>query len=207
MPGRTSFNNTVLTPLPQNLDPAALINLFHDHSYIIHTQPLVTRFSPQQTPKDDGNTHDSSGNIDKDGSITYDVWEEIPVLPFGLWSKEIHFTASFRDTSSGVQTRVDAPMGFVSEASYVVRRFESGDKKEFPSTRDASVSAAAGGSSVGRGEWVLEEKIRSQCNFVFKPFVQATMVPVRRKMHEGMIARVMKDQKGTASSGGGGNGV
>ena len=147
---RTTFTNTVTTPVPPDLPISSLTALLHDHSYLITMQPIVTR-------------HEIAARDPATSRITYNVWENIDLLPFGLWKKEIQFTAAFTDKKEGVTSYVEAPMGFVSTAEYTVKPGEEWDGEG--------------------GGWVLEEKIESSCNVVFKWFVQGTMVPVRRKMH------------------------
>ena len=161
---RTTFTNTVTTPIPPNTIPSidALIALLHDHSYLITMQPIVTRHEIRDR---DPTTH----------RITYNVWENIQLLPFGLWPKEIQFTAAFTDKKDGVISYVEAPMGFVSTAEYTVKPGAEWDGEG--------------------GGWVLEERIESACNVVFKWFVQGTMVPVRRKMHQQILEKVREREQ------------
>lgn len=147
---RTTFSNNVTTAIPSDVNPQVLVKLLHDHSFLITMSPIVTRHSPRD---------------EEDGKITYDVWENIDLLPFGLWKHEIHFTAAFQDKGDGVVSWIEAPLGFNSKANYTVRGAKAGEED----------SEASG--------MVLEEEIESACSVVFKPFVEWTMVPVRKKMH------------------------
>lgn len=151
-----------MTPVPQDIDAKAIIDAFHDHDFIITMQPIVTRHSVRDR---DPST----------GKLTYDVWEAISLLPFGLWKEELQFTVSFTDKKDGTVSEIEAPMGFTSEATYTVKPGTQWDGEG--------------------GGWVIEEEIESQCNVVFKWFVEGTMVPVRRKMHEQILDHVRESER------------
>ena len=180
---RTTFHNNVTTPIPSDLNTSLLLALLHDHSYLITMQPIVTR-------------HSIRSRDQASGEITYDIWENIDLLPFGLWKREIQFQAAFTDTDTGVVSTVEAPMGFVSSAEYVIRP---------AGAKDSEGNDAVDGATAEEGGWVLEEKIESSCNVVFKWFVQGTMVPVRRKMHARILEKVREREvrRSVASAGDG----
>ena len=160
--GRTTFENHVSTDIPQDVEPNALISLMHDHSFLITMQPIVTR-------------HEIRERDPTTGRITYDVWENINLLPFGLWKHEISFTSAFTDLRGGVQSCVEAGMRFVSDAEISVKPGERWDGEG--------------------GGWVLHENIKSSCNVVLKWFVEGQMVPVRQKMHAQMIDAAREREK------------
>ena len=159
---RTSFHTLVTTPIPADVDAKAIIGAFHDHGFIITMQPIVSRYEIRDR---DPTT----------GQITYDVWEKINLLPFGLWKYELQFTTSFADKRDGTVGWVEAPMGFDSEATYTVKPGEQWDGEG--------------------GGWVIEESIETTCPILLKWFVESTMVPVRQKMHEQIIDSVRKREK------------
>ncbi|KAK4545843.1 hypothetical protein LTR36_002407 [Oleoguttula mirabilis] len=175
---RTTFTNTVTTPIPPDVNPDIVIELLHNHRFLITMSPIVTRHSPATDGQEAG------------GKITYDVWEDIDLLPFGWWKHEIHFTAAFTDKLNGEISWVEAPLGFSSKADYTVRAARQEDY-------DAGVYADSDG---GGGAMVLEEAIETSCSVVFKPFVEMTMVPVRQKMHAQVVERAWEIEYG----GGGG---
>ena len=154
---RTTFHNDVATPIPQDIDPKELISIVHDHSFLITMSPIVTR-------------HEIRERDPSSGKIKYDVWENINILPFGLWVYELQFMAAFTDKRDGVVSYIEAPMGFTSQANYTIKSGERWDGEG--------------------GGWILEEAIESSCSAIFKPFIEATMVPVRKKMHQQMIEQV-----------------
>ena len=159
---RTTFHTTVTTAIPSDVDAKAVINAFHDHGFIITQQPIVTRYEMR----------------DRDpatGKLTYDVFENISLLPFGLWVYELQFTSAFTDKRDGTVTWIEAPMGFTSEAEYTVKPSEQWNGEG--------------------GGWVLEEEIETTCPVVLKWFVEGTMVPVRQKMHEQIIDSVRQREK------------
>nr|POE47015.1 hypothetical protein CFP56_00347 [Quercus suber] len=193
---QSTFTNTITTPLPSNpsFSASSLIALLHDHSFLITMSPIVTRHSvrpgagvasssaPGETDQPQPN---HSGTLEK---TTYDVWEDLPLLPFHLLTHELHFTASFADRDDGVISWIQAPMGFVSKAVYSVRGAEQGD--------EAVMTGVAENEPEVKGGMVLQEHIETTCPMFFKLFVEATMVAVRRKMHERMIERVMEQGGG-----------
>jgi len=127
----------------------------------------------------------------------YTVHEQIPVLPMGLWKTTISFTVVFEDRDDGVWSKVLAPLGFVSEALYEVRR-RTGDEErlglgEEEEEEDGVVDAE--GRRV-EAEWVLRETVTSSCYLVFRPFVDASLVPTRREMAERLMAKVVADSRG-----------
>lgn len=163
----TTFDTIVTTPIPDDVDAQAVIAVFHDHGFIITMQPIVTR-------------HELRDRDPATGEQIYDVWENIDLLPFGLWKHEIQFTAAFKDKTEGTISTVHAPLGFVSKANYTIK----------PGTQ-------FNGEGTG---WVLEEQIETTCPTVFKWFIESTMVPVRQKMHEQIIDNVRKREDARRSA-------
>ncbi|EMC98340.1 hypothetical protein BAUCODRAFT_121236 [Baudoinia panamericana UAMH 10762] len=162
---RTTFHNTVTDPIPVNVDSKGVVDLLHDHSFLITMSPIVTR-------------HSEVSRDPVTQKVTYDVWENLDLLPFGLWKYELRFTAAFENKADGVITHIEAPMGFQSKADYTVR-----GKQGFEES----------------GAMELNEAIESSCSHIFRPFVEWTMVPVRRKMHAQIIARAHEMQHGIQS--------
>lgn len=159
---KSTFNTLVTTPIPPDVDAKAIISALHDHGFIITMQPIVTRYEVQDR---DPTT----------GKIIYDVWENINLLPFGLWKHELQFQVAFNDKSNGTVSWIEAPMGFSSEATYTVKPGIAWDGEG--------------------GGWALEESVDTTCPIIFKWFVESTMVPVRQKMHEQIIDGVREREK------------
>lgn len=155
---RTAFQNTITTPIPADVKPDVVISKLHNHDFLITMSPIVTRHDVKDT--------------DASGKITYNVWEKIDLLPFGLWKHKIQFTCSFKDTDDGVVSWIEAPLGLVSEAHYSVK---------------------PGGDAGGK---VLEEQVETSVNVIFKLFVQGTLVSVRKEMHQKIIDRAREDSVG-----------
>lgn len=158
---KTTFDNVVTSSVPKDVDQDILVKIFHDHKFLIHMQPIVTR-------------HEMRERDPATGKLTYDVWENIDLLPFGLWKYELQFTTAFTDTKDGTISWTEAP-GFVSEATYTVKPGE-----------------ALNGEG---GEWVLEERIETTCPFLLRWFVEGTMVSVRQKMHQNIFDDVRKRER------------
>nr|POE54973.1 hypothetical protein CFP56_64645 [Quercus suber] len=139
--------------------------------------------TPQQQQQPPQNPSSQDRQPPPKEKITYDVWENLPLLPFHLLTHELHFTASFADRDDGVVSWIHAPMGFVSTAVYSVHA--------------AAAAVSAGAEQAPQsGGMELEEHIETTCPVFFKVFVEATMVGVRRKMHERLIERVMAQAGG-----------
>lgn len=155
---RTTFQNTITTPIPSDVTPDIVISKLHNHDFLITMSPIVTRHDIKDT--------------DASGKITYNVWENIDLLPFGLWKHEIQFTCSFQNKGDGVISWIEAPLGLVSEANYSVREDANG------------------------GGMVLEEQVETSVNVIFKLFVQGTLVSVRKEMHQKIIDRAREDSVG-----------
>ena len=162
---QSTFHNVVTTPIPNDVNAEALVKLLHNHSFLITMSPIVTR-------------HQEAGKDPQTGAVRYDVWENITILPFGLWTHELQFDAFFQDTGDGVISWIQAPLGFHSQAIYTVRTAKAGE--------------------TDNERMVLEESIETSCPVFFRPFVEWTMVPVRQKMHAKMIEK-SRDGESTAS--------
>ncbi|KAK5723735.1 hypothetical protein LTR15_005435 [Elasticomyces elasticus] len=156
------FTNEVITPVTQDVRTDSIINILHDHSFLITMSPIVTR-------------HKESDRELATGKVTYNVWENI--VPFKLFNYEIEFKCAFQDKPDGVISWIEAPMGFTSKADYTVGPEGVWD----------------GGGNV------IEEQIESNCNVLLKPFVEWTMVGVRRKMHLEIIAKAREMARGVES--------
>lgn len=155
---RTTFHNTITTPIPSDVKPDAVIGKLHDHDFLITMSPIVTRHDVKDT--------------DASGTITYNVWENIDLLPFGLWKHEIQFTCTFQDKDNGVLSWIEAPLGLVSQADYTVKPVGETDGMEF------------------------QEQVETSVNVIFKLFVQSTLVSVRKQMHSKIIERAGQDIAG-----------
>lgn len=153
------------TSIPSDVAPSSVVSFLHDHEALIGLSPLVT----------------SHKRLATEGSeIEYTVYEQIPVLPFGLWKTTISFKTAFKDQESGVWSKVHAPLGFVSEALYEVEEVKD---EHTPDIFDDK------GKEIVSG-WVLKETITSSCNFIFKSFVDASLVPTRRMMAKRLMAKL-----------------
>ncbi len=136
---------------------------------LLHNHSFLITMSPIVT------RHQESDRELMTGKITYDVWENI--VPYSLWNYEIKFRCAFANKPNGVTSWIEAPMGFHSKAEYTV---------------------GAEGAWEGGGN-VIEEAIESSCSVLFKPFVEWTMVGVRRKMHAQIIAKAREVARGVES--------
>lgn len=105
---RTTFHNSVTTPLPADIDPISVVSLLHDHSFLITLQPIVTG-------------HEFKERDPETGWMVYHVHEVVSILPFGLWQQATSFQCSFRDKQEGVATFIQAHLGINSEADYTLR--------------------------------------------------------------------------------------
>ena len=157
---RSTFHNQVTTPIPPEVKPQIVVDLLHDHDFLITMSPIVT------------NHKEASRDSAK---ITYDVWEKIDLLPFGLWKQQIQFSTAFENKPDGTATWINAPLGLVSKAVYTVR--------------GAEPAGEAGGM-------VLDESVESSINLFLRPIVESQLVPVRKEMHRKIIEKAREKSMG-----------
>ncbi|KAK3675966.1 hypothetical protein LTR78_004158 [Recurvomyces mirabilis] len=179
---RTTFTNNVADPIPQDVYPDTVTKLLHNHEFLITMSPIVTR-------------HEERDRDEETGKISYEVYEKLDLLPFGLWKYEIRFTCAFQNRPDGVVSYIQAPMGFNSRAEYTIRTARHDDGEAI---LNAYENVGFGGTTGGTA-MVLDEVIESTCSVLFKPFVEMTMVPVRRKMHAQIIAKAREMDRGVES--------
>ncbi|OQO03937.1 hypothetical protein B0A48_10579 [Cryoendolithus antarcticus] len=104
---RTTFYNTVTTPIPSDVKPAAVIKRLQDADFILSTSPFHISHRPlPSTPA---------------GKENYEITDAIDILPFGLWKRIVVFSASFKDHPNGVKSHVEAPAGVVIDGDYTVK--------------------------------------------------------------------------------------
>ena len=165
-----TWHNDISDPIPTDIDPKAVISILHDHGFLITMSPIVTRYEEAGREPSTVEFHSIAGatNPGLSDKVHYDVWENIDVLPGGLWKHEISFKCAFENQPDGVVTWIQAPMGLTSQATYRVKE--------------------VAGEGAIRSGWILEESIDSSCNVLLKGFVEKTMVNTRKESH----ARIME---------------
>lgn len=155
----------LFTTIPSAVDPANVIAFLHDHTAFINLSPLVTSY----------NETDSDAR-----HVSYDIRERVPVLPKGLWSQEIKFSATFENRENGLWSELHAPLGLVSEVTYEV--MQTKDESNFAVVDDEGREITS--------QWVMKETIDSSVNLLLKTYVDSSMVPTRRKMASRLMERV-----------------
>lgn len=86
-------------------------------------------------------------------------------------------------------------MGFMSRAEYTVRPARGGVERDGEEAIEEGLERSVG---IEEGGWVLIEVGETSCSAIFRPFVEWTMVPVRRKMHAQILERAAEMRSGTA---------
>ena len=167
---RTTWHNSIRTPIPTDVRREDLIATLHDHSFLITINPLVYR-------------HEETGRTGD--RVQYDVWDKVDMLPFGLWKHDVQFTVAFEDTSDGVVTDVQAPMNLTSHVRYTVQRDQS-----------QGGSAGGEGTNAGGAGWMLVEELENSCSVFLKTFIDSTMVAVHKKIHVSVIDRARRQNGG-----------
>ncbi|KAF2724772.1 hypothetical protein K431DRAFT_281723 [Polychaeton citri CBS 116435] len=175
---RANWTDIITDPIPPNIKPQAVTDFLHDHVGLINLSPIVTR-------------HQRKEASSPEEGEAYDVWENIDLLPLGLWKHEIHFSVSFADTPDGVVSFIDAPLGLQSKATYMVRR----SNPDGPADVSAPQSPQAAERGPDReamwdGGWVLEERVESSVSVFFKLMVEGQLVPTRKTMHQRLLKKV-----------------
>ena len=162
---RTTWHNSIRTPVLSHIRREDLVAKLHDHGFLITMSPIVYRY--EETGRDRN-------------QVRYDIWETVNVLPFGLWKQDVNFSAAFEDTADGVMSELQAPMGVTSHARYSVVLRESMEED------------GGGGGGGGVEQWVLNEEIESSCSVFLRTFVEWTMVATRKKMHASIMDGVKR---------------
>jgi hypothetical protein len=151
---QTTWHNTITTPIPTDVKPADIIKGLHNHDLMISVSPFVVRHNLASTSPS--------------GKQTYDIVDKIDILPFGLWKREVSFTATFEDNANGTTSSVKAPSGLVITGDYAVK-------------------PAAGHVSAEDGAMVLVEEVQTSASVLLKHFVQSTLVSSHEKNHQKLI--------------------
>lgn len=107
----TTWHNHLATPIPGDVDPAAVIQILHDHDFILSLNQIVTH---HEKIRQEGDKH------------VYNVTESIPIIP-PIWKRSVNFQATFENQKDGVWTWVQAPMGVTMSAKYSVKLVERGE--------------------------------------------------------------------------------
>ncbi|KAI9776995.1 MAG: hypothetical protein M1839_009139 [Geoglossum umbratile] len=164
-PSTTAF--VLETPLPHSATPSSIIRILHDHRAMMKLSPLVVSYrlaSPPSLPDDDIAAAAAP-------STTYEITENVPLLPGGLWQTSTVFEAEFTDLPDGLLTIVHASLGVEATARWLV------------------IGGGEGNSE--RGEVArLREEVELRCSGVLMPFVKGTM----RRTHEALHQRMMEMQ-------------
>jgi hypothetical protein len=105
--GRTTWHNTITTPIPSDVKPANIIKGLHNHDLMISLSPYIVRHTLTSTSQT--------------GKQTYEIVDNIDFLPFGLWKHQVSFTASFEDNATGTSSSIQALAGLVIDGDYAVK--------------------------------------------------------------------------------------
>ena len=151
------------SPLNQSISFAEILSALHNHSQMITLNPLVISHVPAPTD-----------NSETSVSTTYSITERISYLPFHLWDSEFTFTASFENTSSGLDTVTHAPAGVDLDSRWKV----------------LSVGALLGRND-HKGCW-LEETVKVTCSILLMPYVKSSMkgshAELRRRLEDVLMS-------------------
>jgi len=168
MPWRTTFNNTISTPIPADVKSSDVVKGLHNHAFLISLSPFVVRHELASTSPS--------------GKQTYQIVDNIDFLPFGLWKREVTFTAAFEDKADGVISDIEAPAGLVIRNDYSVKSAAVGGN---------------GGEEAGAGMMLVEE-VTTSVNVLLKLFVQANLVSSHEKNHQKLIDWAREEGSGSA---------
>ena len=128
---RTTFTHTYTTPLPPSSSRSLAISLLHDFPLMITLNPLVKHYEllpdpPEPTFKSSSPKNPNAKIIAQDWDVEYAVTDLVSYLPWHLWDSRVTYTAKFRLTEDGMESRVNAPAGVVSDAKWWVAEAEDG---------------------------------------------------------------------------------
>ncbi|QUC17801.1 uncharacterized protein UV8b_02042 [Ustilaginoidea virens] len=129
------FNTTAtlrhVTALPENLNPAKGIQLLHDHSLVIQSNPLMTKYEAISRPTEHQPKLPEGRGLDGAGSPKhYRVTDKVHTLPAGLWDSDVVSTYEFFNLENGVFVRIRSPLDTTMETVWSVQERAEADGHE-----------------------------------------------------------------------------
>lgn len=103
---------TTITPLPEGVTRATVLETLHTHTEMIDLNPLVKERHPIKPP--------AKASPEEYHCQWYEITDTVQYLPGGVLSGSVSFNACFHDLADGIQTHVYAPMGLEIRGRWIV---------------------------------------------------------------------------------------
>lgn len=189
---RSSYSLKLSFPIPRTFSQSSIISALHNHSNILSLQALTTDHkeiplnpsTADEVVREDAYFTDNVATVAPSLKL-YQATEAIPVIPgIGEWGKKyITFPVWFQDTSLGVRTRADAPVGVVVRAEWTV---QDQVHQEAPASTK---------SIPDESEWALVENVTVDCHWLLMPFVRRQMENAHRVLCEEFVKMLGKESE------------
>jgi hypothetical protein len=103
---------TTITPLPEGVSRATVLETLHTHTEMIDLNPLVKERHPIKPP--------AKASPEEYHCQWYEITDTVQYLPGGVLSGSVSFNACFHNLVDGIQTHVYAPMGLEIRGRWIV---------------------------------------------------------------------------------------
>ncbi|KAK9234919.1 hypothetical protein V1525DRAFT_411496 [Lipomyces kononenkoae] len=165
---RSSYAFQIAIPLASHVNPENTIRALHDHDKFLSLNPLMTGYREVFSGLDKVDTYFAAPDVSPIKS--YEVTEAITIVPcVGSSGKMvIPFLAHIQNVDSGMKWRVNAPLGVVLKAEFIMQR-ELIDSEEPGEPRDGS-------------DWFLIENATLECAGWYMLFVKQRIEGAQRNI-------------------------
>lgn len=120
-----------VTALPEDVDRAKGLKLFHEHKFFIESGAPTVKCEVIDTPSNPAPQLASARNLKGIAPPkSYEVTEKIHTLPAGLWDSNVTSTYEFTNAENGVFIRIKSPMNTFMESLWTIEAKADGSGYE-----------------------------------------------------------------------------
>jgi len=160
---------TTITPLPEGVTRATVLETLHTHTEMIDLNPLVQERHPIKPP--------AKASPEEYHCQWYEITDTVQYLPGGVLSGSVSFNACFHDLADGIQTHIYAPMGLEIRGRWTVGGSLPGEPQ--------------GPVEIGKGipltGLYLREDNIVKCNILMAGIVKKNL----KHSHAALVARIL----------------
>jgi hypothetical protein len=160
---------TTITPLPEGVTRATVLETLHTHTEMIDLNPLVQERHPIKPP--------AKASPEEYHCQWYEITDTVQYLPGGVLSGSVSFNACFHDLADGIQTHIYAPMGLEIRGRWTVGGSLPGEPQ--------------GPVEIGKGipltGLYLREDNNVKCNILMAGIVKKNL----KHSHAALVARIL----------------
>ena len=160
---------TTITPLPEGVTRATVLETLHTHTEMIDLNPLVQERHPIKPP--------AKASPEEYHCQWYEITDTVQYLPGGVLSGSVSFNACFHDLADGIQTHIYAPMGLEIRGRWTVGG-------SLPGEPQVPVEIGKGIPITGL---YLREDSNVKCNILMAPIVKRNM----KHSHAALVQRII----------------